>query len=602
MARRIGTGDIALAGLLKSWRRLSVDLGTPARTISLNSVQTPKFACLPEPLNLGDVDQGLRLLDGRFVFGAQSLDVGTQGNPWSIPAPSQIYVERLHGFNWLDDLTAVALSKTLARKNPKLCVRASEKARHLVDQWIATYGKWNPYAWRDDILTDRIFAWLNNWQALLDDKDPHLTLNRRTSLVRQLKRLRKTYGRTPAGLSRLKAAACLVVGGACLDGNQKALLDHGLDVLDDEIEKQILADGGHISRSPEQTRRALKILIRTEYALEARGVSGSKEIRRAIDRITPMFTFFTAQDSRSFSFNGGGTGDHGKTKTLLGYANLDAKIFKYAPHTKFQRLDRNGTIVMIDVGDAPPRPFDLEAHLAPLAFEMSTPDGPMIVNCGWNADQPQHWRQSMRSTAAHSTLVLDNHDTGKLLPSGFRANLLGAAVLQDASGVHCTRNEQETGTWLEASHNGYLKSYGLRHCRRLYMDLTGTDIRGEDQLFVPLGGVPVRRDLIPFALRFHLHPNVKVTLAQNGHSALLILPDSKGGKGGNSWRFRADGGPLKLEKSVYLANGNRPRPTEQLVIYGQAYGDSDGQTKSNRIRWTLKRMDSIVAPNRAKPS
>ncbi len=594
MARRIGTRDIALAGLLKAWRRLCVDLGAPARAVNLSSVQTPDFASLPKPLNLGDVDQGLRLLDGRIDLGSQSLDVGTQGDPWSIPAPSQIYAGRLHGFNWLDDLTAIALSKTLARKNPALCKHAGKRARHLVDSWIAIYGKWNPYAWRDDILTDRIFAWLNNWQALLDEGDQQLATDRRTSLVRQLKRLRKTYGRTQAGLPRLKAAACLVVGGACLDGNQKALLDHGLDVLDDEIEKQILADGGHISRSPELTRRALKILIRTEYALEARGISGSKEIRRAIDRITPMLTFFTAGDGRGFGFNGGGTGEPGKTKTLLAYANLNAKAFGYAPHTKYNRLERGGTTVMIDVGDAPPRPFDLDAHLAPLAFEMSTPGGPMIVNCGWNQDQPGHWRQSMRSTAAHSTLVLDNHDTGKLLQPGFRANLLGAAVSQDANGVHSSRNEQDTGTWLEASHNGYLKSYGLCHRRRLYMDLTGADIRGEDQLFVPLGGLPLRRDLIPFALRFHLHPNVKVTLAQNGYSALLILPDGKG------WRFRADGGPLKLEKSVYLADGNRPRPTEQLVIYGQAYGDSDGQTKSNRVRWTLKRMDSIAAPARAK--
>jgi len=594
MPRRIGTGDIALAGLLKFWRRLAVDLGAPARAVNLSSVQAPEFASLPKPIDLGDVEQGLRLLDGRFVFGSQSLDTGTQGDPWSIPAPSQIYAERLHGFGWLDDLTAVALSKTLARKNPTLSRRAGERARHLVDRWTAVYGKWNPYAWRDDILADRIFAWLNNWQVLLDGEDQQLAANRRASLARQLKRLRKTYDRTPDGLSRLKATACLVVGGACLGGNQDALLDYGLDVLDDEIDKQILADGGHISRSPEQTRQALQILLRTENALEARGVSGSKEIRRAIDRITPMVTFFTGDDGRGFGFNGAGTGNPLKIKTLLAHTNLNAKAFRYAPHTKFQRLDRNGTVVMIDVGDVAPRPFDLDAHLAPLAFEMSTSDGPMIVNCGWNSDQPGHWRQSMRSTAAHSTLILDDQDTGKILQPGFKENLLGVAVSQDAGGVHCTRNEQESGTWLEASHNGYLKSYGLCHRRRLYMDLTGTDIRGEDQLFVPLGGVPLRRDRIPFTLRFHLHPNVKVTLAQNGHSALLILP------GGKGWRFRADGGPLKLEKSVYLADGNQPRPTEQLVIYGQAYGDSDGQTKSNRVRWMLKRMANITARAKVK--
>ncbi|PHS37528.1 MAG: hypothetical protein COA91_10055 [Robiginitomaculum sp.] len=597
MVRRIGTGELALAGLRKSWRRLTVEFGAPLRAVKLSKLQTSEFASLPASLNLGDVDRGLQLLDGRMEFGSQSLDVGTQGDPWSIPAPSKIYARRLHSFDWLDDLTSVALSKSLARKNPALCKRAGEKSRHLVDRWIDIYGKWNPYAWRGDILTSRIFAWLNNWQALLDDDDLERATARRTSLVRQLKWLRKTYGRTPDGLSRLKAAACLVIGGACLEGKQEVLLNHGLDVLDDEIDKQIFADGGHIGRSPAHVRAALCILIRTEAALDARGITGSKEIRRAIDRLAPMVMFFTAPDGKGFGFNGAGTGDPRRTKALLKFANIEAKAFGYAPHTKFHRLTRNDTVVMIDVGDAPARPYDLEAHLAPLAIEMSTACGPMIVNCGWNRNQPQHWRQSMRSTVAHSTLVLDNHDTGKLLAPGIKANLLGTAIAQDAGGVQCSRNNQESGTWLEASHNGYLKTYGLCHRRRLYMDMTGTDIRGEDQLFLPLGREPLRRDQIAFALRFHLHPDVKVTLSQNGHSALLILQD------GGGWRFRADtredGGPLKLEKSIYLADGCKPRPSEQLVIYGQAYGDSDGQTKSNRVRWTLKRMDS--ASTRARP-
>ena len=78
----------------------------------------------------------------------------------------------------------------------------------------------------------------------------------------------------------------------------------------------------------------------------------------------------------------------------------------YAPHTNYQRLDRNGIVLMVDTGSAPPRPYDLESHLAPLAFEMSTPEGRLIVGCGWNGEQPQSWRNAMRASAAHSTLIL----------------------------------------------------------------------------------------------------------------------------------------------------------------------------------------------------
>jgi len=595
MAKRIGIGDIIKAAAGKSWYKLADDFGAPMRTLNSSALRIPEFASLPAPIHIGDADQGAQILDGRFVLGSQHLDVGAHGDPWSVPAPSQIYANRLHSFNWLIDLAAVGLSKKRIRKDPSIKQNAGARARYLVDRWIAVYGKWNPFAWRADILTNRIYAWLTNWQALLGgDGNSNEASARRASLVRQLKRLRKIYVQTPEGITRMKAAACLVIAGACLDGKQDGFLDRGLDLLDDELDKQILADGGHISRSPAQALAALEILVQVEAALDARGIAGSKEIRRAIDRTAPIIAFFSTEDGHQFSFHGGGRGNPNRTKILLSSAKIKTKAFGYTTHTKFQRLERSGITVMMDVGDVAPRPFDLDAHLSPLAFEMSTPSGPLFVNCGWNDDQPEHWRQSMRATAAHTALVLDSHDAGQLLNSGLPAKLIGLAVAQDAHGVNCTRNEQETGTWLEASHNGYLKAYGLSHRRRLYMDLTGTDIRGEDQLYVPLGMDPLRRDQIPFALRYHLHPDVKVTLAQDGHSALLIQP------GGKGWRFRADGGPLKLEKSVYLADGSRPRRSEQLVIHGNAYGDSDGQTRSNRVRWTIKRMGNVETPNGVK--
>ncbi len=599
MAKRIGIGDIAKAVIGKSWFKLADDFGAPIRALNSGTIRVPDFASLAAPLPIGDTARGSQILDGRFVLGAQNLDVGAHGDPWSVPAPSQNYATRLHSFAWLDDLAATVLSKTLIRKNPTIMENANKRACYLVDCWIAVYGKWNTFAWRSDILTNRIYAWLTNWKTLLsgsnnDSDDTGEEAARRTNLVRQLKYLRKVYSQTPAGIGRMKAAACLVIAGACLDGKQDGFLDRGLDLLDDEIDAQILADGGHISRSPEQALQALEILLQVEAALDARGISGSKEIRRAIDRTAPIIAFFSTEDGHQFSFHGGGTGNPHRTESLLARAKIKAKSFGYSPHTKYQKLERNGITVMIDGGDVAPRPFDLDAHLAPLAFEMSTPSGPLFVNCGWSRDQPAHWRQSMRATAAHTTLVLDGKNAGTLLETGLAAKLIGSAVSQGAVSVSCARNEQESGTWLEASHNGYLKDYGLSHRRRLYMDLTGADIRGEDQLFVPLGVDPLRRDLIPFAIRFHLHPDVKVTLAQDGHSALLIQP------GGKGWRFRADGGPLQIEKSVYLAEGSRPTRSEQLVIHGNAYGDSDGQTRSNRVRWTIKRMGTVGAQNRDK--
>ena len=108
----------------------------------------------------------------------------------------------------------------------------------------------------------RVFNLLTVWSPLLDgDSLSKKAQIRRISVVRQLKRLRTVYKQTSPGLHRLKAAAALAIGGAKIKEKTDAFLGRGLDWLDDEVNNQILPDGGHISRSPEQALQALEILL-----------------------------------------------------------------------------------------------------------------------------------------------------------------------------------------------------------------------------------------------------------------------------------------------------------------------------------------------------
>ena len=53
------------------------------------------------------------------------------------------------------------------------------------------------------------------------------------------------------------------------------------------------------------------------------------------------------------------------------------------------------------------------------------------------------------------------------------------------------------------------------HRRRIYLAGSGDDVRGEDSLKGP--------GAQPYAIRFHLHPDVRAELAQTGGSVLLRL-------------------------------------------------------------------------------
>ena len=550
-------------------------LASPTRKMSMQVMRPAPFSDVKPKLKFGDKVSGEALISGHFQHAGHQLNVGLQGDPWTVPCPSERFATWLHSFHWFEDLAIL--------KQPVAAVRA----RFLVDGWIAVYGSWNRFAWDLSVLTPRLYQWLKAWSPMLSvDSGGDAGGARRSSVLRQMKYLRKNYAKTDAGFPRFLAAITLAMGGARLADKSESYLNRGLDWLDDEIELQILPDGGHVSRSPEMALKALKALMVLDDILDARGVARTKAMGRAIDRLQPMVPFFLHTDGTLASFNGSGEGDKKDIAKILKTAALTSRPFGYCPHTGYQRLDHGGTVILIDTGETTPPPYDGQAHLAPLAFEMSTEAGRMIVNCGWSQQQPESWRAAVRSTAAHSTLTLDDQSAGKILEDGYRERLLGPVIERGSGPVKAQRKEQLTGVWLESGHAGYKSETGLMHRRRFYMTQDGHDIRGEDSLYLPVGDAPLRRDQIPFTIRFHLHPNCRATLAQDQKSALII----QGGRTG--WRMRTDGGPLSIEPSYYLGKGDKPQKSSQIVIRGRAFADGDGEAQSNRVRWSLRLLEA----------
>ena len=560
------------ANVLTGLRR---DAAAPLRKLTLKAAPPGPFAARPTYAPLSTPDAGKSIVSGRLSCAAQTIDIGIAGHPWTRPLPSQHFATRIHSFDWLHNLAVLGETK------------AGPRSRQLYDDWAEIYGEWNVFAWAPDVLSHRLFAVLACWGAVLSgdtDTAPMKIAARRTVTARQVLRLKSVWKQTTPGLPRLRALGTLALGGAMLSDTD--MLDKNLDRLDDELELQVLGDGGHISRRPEAGLQVLQILLVLEDALKIRGIAGSKQTRRAIDRLAPTFAFFNPGDGGLASFNGSGDVPAKVISNIVKKAGIrNSKPFGYMPHSGYQRLERSGTIIIMDTGDSPPRPFDQSAHLSPLAFELSTAFGKMVVNCGINSDQPEGWKQVARETAAHSTLIIDDCSCGSLVTSSRTLKAFGTAISKSSGPVYSSRKEQDSDIWLEANHEGYRSTTGLDHRRRIYLAGNGDDIRAEDSLYVPIGSAPLfKGSRFPFKIRFHLHPNVRVTLARDEKSALIILP------GGEGWRFRTDTLPLTLEKSIYLAKGNRPLRCEQLVISGDALSNNNGQDISNCVRWNFKKV------------
>jgi uncharacterized heparinase superfamily protein len=193
-----------------------------------------------------------------------------------------------------------------------------------------------------------------------------------------------------------------------------------------------------------------------------------------------------------------------------------------------------------------------------LAFELS--DGPhrIVVNCGGsraaNLSLPNALSEGLRTTAAHSTLIVGDSNSTAIHADGSFGRGVGE--------VELSRHETENSSRIEASHDGYVRRFGFLHRRQLALSADGRDLRGEDML------LPAdrrrKKGMTPFAIRFHLSPEIEIAPTADGMAAFLRTP------GGAVWQFRARGGSLAIEDSVWIDPRGRPVSAEQLVVTSES--------------------------------
>lgn len=490
-----------------------------------------------EPRRLEDADAFLR---GRFRLGGELADLRGGGSVFDARPPSQSWAEALHRFDWLPPLAA-------AGGEP-----ARVLATNLIGQWIKRNGRYSEPAFLPHILARRLVRLFAHSRFVLTDADVLWRSKFFVSLREQSKLLARLAASAPEGVARFEAAAALALSGACLD-DSPARLDAGMKRLDEEIARQILPDGGHVSRSPESLLHAYRSLIMVLDALKARDVQPSATQRSAQDRIAPMLRFFRHGDGALALFNGGAEGDARMIAALLARDEVRGQPFAHARHSGYQRLVAGRMIAILDCGVPPPGAFSNNAHAGCLAFEFSSGQQRVVVNCGSARASHPDWETALRATAAHSTVTLADQSMARVLSEGFARDLIGARLLGGPIEVDSRRIETANGWSVEAHHDGYVREFGVLHERRLTLSPNGLVLTGADRL------IPRARaaQAIPFAIRFHIHPDVRLSPSESG-SIVLKLPNGEG------WRFRASGTPA-IEESVYLGTG-QVRRTEQIVV------------------------------------
>lgn len=533
----------------------------------------------PKDLRPGRSEKASAMMHGRFDLPGGQVKVNDI-SPFLAEAPSDTWAEELHGFSW---------ARHLSTRGDK---EARDFARLLVENWISVAGRWHPAGWRPHVIGRRLISWVANGRLLMEDSELVYRSTMLRNMAAQARHLSRIARLAPAGEPRLTAALGLAFSGLCLSDGPKRLAK-GLKLVCEELEKQILPDGGHVSRSPAAQLSILLDLVSLREALMARRVEVPVEIRNAIDRMMPMLRFFRHGDGKLALFNGSNEGPEGAIDAVLAYDDTKGKPFGFAPHSGYQRMAAGPANILVDTGPPPSGCYSHDSHAGCLSFEMSAGRCRFIVNCGDTRLFGPDWRAASRATAAHSTLVVEDTSSARFTQGAMAHILLGPRLMEGPARVESRRNETADGIWLDASHNGYENRFGLIHRRRLFLSATGEDLRGEDQLLrveddelAPWhpGYWKKKTENENFAVRFHLHPEARASLAHDGSNVLVLLPN------GDGWQFRArlsgGEGELRLEDSVYLGGGETTRRAEQIVVAGQVFKDEA------RVQWAWRRLST----------
>ncbi len=543
-------------------RQLWVELyGLPGYGKTLDLPKAAGIAVQPRDFRPVDEGQGKTVLAGRFLLAGSGMDAAAPGDPWNRPSPTRAFATELHAYAWLPAMMTQS-------------ERGAREALRLTLIWDRVFRRWSPFAWGPRVLARRVFnlaCAAKKIAAIAGEPE-------RDQLALMLARQARQLLRPPGGLDgrseRLVAAA---VAGAALAGKPGASIRKvALGRLPRALTTEVGEDGGHRSRSPEAGLELLFDLLTLDDVLAQISETPPPELAAAIQRLQAGLKVLTLADGRLAAFQGGGPSS---VKRVAAACPPDAGPPSREP-ASVAGLTRIASPLMQVIADvaAPARNAWADAACAqPLALEIVCGRDRLISNAGWTPRALE--RQALRLTPAGSTLTLAERSLGEPL-SGKLAEQLGPRLHGPALEVTSDLREGDGAIWLEIEHDGWVKEFGLKHQRRLYLDQRLDELRAEERLYPPPGhgrgeSDRVRPIAAPYALRFHLEPGVGASLARDRRSILLR------GHSGRGWWFRTDGPDVAIEPSVHIDEG-LTRRSLQIVVRGSVRTDAE-----SRIRWKL---------------
>ena len=470
---------------------------------------------------------------------------------WEVNKLSYKDYKKLNNFFWLFSVDL--------KSSKKICIS-------IINKWIESNQKYNDSLWEIDTLSRRIISWITNSQLTYDEGDKIYKEKFNRIIFKQINHLINEIKRSDNYHDKLIGCSAIILTG--ISYNDEKYLDFGLELLKKIITYCFDTEYFPKSRNIRQLVFYLKYFILLREFLK----ESSNEIPGYLDEIIfhlgKGYNLVWGSVKQSLLFNGNHNSNLEDFDVYLDYQKYSFKSEK-RDLGGYGILKNKNVILGMDIGTAPESKFSENYQSGPLSFEAIYKGRKIICNSGYYQNTKKNLNLISRSTAAHSTLILNNNSIVTFMKN-FKGKLLNKLNFNTLNkNIICEKNYWQ----IKSSHDGYLKNYGTIHERLLEFFPEKNKFVGTDKLIKNKNFIPTS-----FDIRFHLMPTTKVTKTQDKNTILIELENS-------AWKFYSVNGSIDVETGLYFGNKNNYLENQNIFISGLT--EKDDQV----IKWEITKIE-----------
>ena len=456
--------------------------------------------------------------------------------------------KKLNNFYWVFSIDLKSSKKTI---------------QSIVTNWIKYNFKYHDKSWDFDLTSKRIIAWLSNHYLTYDGGNQEYQNQFNWMIQKQTNHLINEIKKSNSIHDKIIGCAAMILVSLCYK-DEKRYLPFGLNVLKKISNSSLDNFGFPKSRNIKQLILYLKyfILIR-EWFKEAK-ISIPEFVNETIFYLGQGYAFTWQNIKKDILFNG---------NNISNNFEFDHYLKRFGYKFKNENKEFGGYVILqnkkisliMDVGPSPISKFSKNYQSGALSFEIISNGKKLISNCGNYNHRNTNLNYLSKTTATHSTLIIDDQSSCKFKKIDEKNFILNDGLKILKKDVIFDKNFWK----ISASHNGYLKKYNSIHERVIEFYPEQSKFIGFDKIISKKTNFNIK-----FDIRFHLEPDIKLMKTQDSKTILIELGDE-------GWKFICENFNINIDNGLYFGNKNSYKQNQNIFISGIT------NSQEEKINWEL---------------